>query len=66
MSPDVRTFLCDAIGAARLVLSFVEGCSFEDYQADPRDAALGGVVGLHNILAHVYRMKHRDKDFGKK
>ncbi|WP_442774335.1 hypothetical protein [Sphaerotilus montanus] len=57
MSPDARTFLCDAIGATRLALSFVEGCSFEDYQTDPRDAALGGVVGLHNILAHVCRCR---------
>ncbi|WP_338416011.1 HepT-like ribonuclease domain-containing protein [uncultured Sphaerotilus sp.] len=34
MSPDARTFLCDAIGAARLALSFVQGRSFADYQTD--------------------------------
>ena len=34
MSPDARTFLCDAIGAAQLALSFVQGRSFADYQTD--------------------------------
>ena len=34
MSPDARTFLCAAIGAARLTLSFVQSRSFADYQTD--------------------------------
>lgn len=34
MSPDARKFLWDAIGAARLALSFVQGRSFDDYQTD--------------------------------
>ncbi|MEX8519435.1 MAG: DUF86 domain-containing protein [Leptothrix sp. (in: b-proteobacteria)] len=34
MSPDASKFLWDAIGAARLALSFVQGRSFDDYQTD--------------------------------
>lgn len=34
MSPEAGKFLWDAINAARLALSFVQGRSFDDYQAD--------------------------------
>lgn len=34
MSPDAHKFLWDAIGAARLALSFVRERSYGDYQAD--------------------------------
>jgi uncharacterized protein with HEPN domain len=34
MSPEAGTFLWDAVNAARLALSFEQGRSFDDYQAD--------------------------------